>query len=1149
MAALWVLPGAASAANLVVNTTTELPPTTTTCGLGGDEPCLSLNNAILESNTSEGVRDTITFAGLPAGSVIAPAAQLPTIDDAVTIDGFTTAGPATGNPQVELSGAESGAFAGLTVQGPTGVRIEGLAIGGFGDGIAVDPEEGANTTDTQICGDYLGVALDGETADPNQLGVEIFANQGEEGPVGTVIGDGAGCPGNVISGNSQAGVVDEGKGTVIAGDRIGVGAAPADAELPNGLVHDFPTAGLIEGASSEAATIGGTASAAEANRIWFNSGPGVRVASSSSNVAIHRNSIFANETVGIEVEEDFLSPPTISKVETVGPGELLIEGAIEAPGAEETELEFFGNETCGAGGTGQGQTFLAAETLAVHLGVNEFAFTVAADPVADTGFTATATEEDGPTSSFSECFAYDRERTLSVNTVEDVSEPGERCVTACSLRDAIALADQTGERDTIDFAGIPSGSAIELQAPLPSLDSEVTVDGFATEDPVTGQPGVELIGLDAPAGLEVEGASNVRIEGLAIVGFEGGVGIKVKAGEGTMTGTEICGNHLGVTADGEGADPDRIGVEVEAGDGFVPEETVIGEGAGCPGNVISDNLEAGIDDGGIGTTIGGAGAGEVNVIARNSGPGVLVENGGSGASIRQNSIFGNAGKGIEIVNGAPPVPTLSSVTSPAPGVTRVEGTLEGVQLGETSEVDIFANARTCASGKAQGQTYLGTALVSGGADGPAGWSIELPVEVPTGETGITATSTHAAGTTDHATSEFSACVTYVPPRPPPAVTVTAAQPATTSATAATFKFAAAGAGATGFECSLDGAAFAACASPHTVKGLALGPHTFEVRAVGTGQRVGPPTTRQWNVVELPTPGISSAPPATTEATGATFAFDGGGNEEVTGFECSLDGAAFSACASPQSFAGLAPGAHTFAVRSTSGNGATSQATTYRWTVASPPPPPAQSNPPAQSGPPTQAIVTPPPGPTPINGETIVVEPEEGKVKIKLPGTNRFVPLEELKEIPVGAVIDATKGKVHLVSIDPDGTEQEADFFGGVFKVKQKEGAGLVVLELLDTQICKAARKGGKKGKGAEGAVLARPAGNAAGKLWGSGHGNFRTEGNDGSATVRGTIWLVEDRCNGTTFFRTRRGVVSVRDFVLHKTLSLPAGKSYVAGEG
>ena len=62
---------------------------------------------------------------------------------------------------------------------------------------------------------------------------------------------------------------------------------------------------------------------------------------------------------------------------------------------------------------------------------------------------------------------------------------------------------------------------------------------------------------------------------------------------------------------------------------------------------------------------------------------------------------------------------------------------------------------------------------------------------------------------------------------------------------------------------------------------------------------------------------------------------------------------------------------------------------------------------------------------------------------------------------------------------------------------------------------------------------------------GNGHGNFRTEGKYGSATVRGTNWFIEDRCNGT-FFKVRRGVVTVRDFGKDKTISLPAGKSYLA---
>ena len=318
-------------------------------------------------------------------------------------------------------------------------------------------------------------------------------------------------------------------------------------------------------------------------------------------------------------------------------------------------------------------------------------------------------------------------------------------------------------------------------------------------------------------------------------------------------------------------------------------------------------------------------------------------------------------------------------------------------------------------------------------------------------------------------------------------------------------------------------------------------------ATGTTSQIGRCARTQ------PETEIESGPTGVTPSTSATFTFSGFSYGRIASYECSLDGAGFSACSSPQQYAGLPAGDHTFRVRSVTNEGARDPAPpSASWTVEATKPSPPEEE---KKAPEERKSEPPPPTPpvtstvTPTNGETIVVKPEEGKVKIKLPGTNKYVPLQELKEIPVGAVIDATNGKVTLTSIDPDGTEQSANFFGGVFKVKQKEGSGLVVLELLDTGVCPAPRAAASRVTGAGTLLLARPGSGTSGKLWGSGHGNFKTEGNQGSATVRGTIWLVEDRCDGTTFFKTRRGVVSVRDFVLHKTLSLPAGKSYVAGSG
>ena len=66
-----------------------------------------------------------------------------------------------------------------------------------------------------------------------------------------------------------------------------------------------------------------------------------------------------------------------------------------------------------------------------------------------------------------------------------------------------------------------------------------------------------------------------------------------------------------------------------------------------------------------------------------------------------------------------------------------------------------------------------------------------------------------------------------------------------------------------------------------------------------------------------------------------------------------------------------------------------------------------------------------------------------------------------------------------------------------------------------------------------------------GKLWGSGKGKFRTTGKYSSATVRGTIWLTVDRCDGT-LTTVKRGTVSVHDRKRRRTVTVKAGHSYLA---
>jgi len=183
------------------------------------------------------------------------------------------------------------------------------------------------------------------------------------------------------------------------------------------------------------------------------------------------------------------------------------------------------------------------------------------------------------------------------------------------------------------------------------------------------------------------------------------------------------------------------------------------------------------------------------------------------------------------------------------------------------------------------------------------------------------------------------------------------------------------------------------------------------------------------------------------------------------------------------------------------------------------------------------IVFSAPAPTPENGDSVVVAPKAGTIYVTRPDGKK----EKLvagQTIPVGSIVDATRGKVTLTSVNKKGETQTAVFFGGVFLVQQHEGSGLVILKLRGPLNCGAPGDGRLTGF--------ERGGSKSRKLWGSGHGNFRTEGNNGSATVRGTIWLTEDRCDGSTFFKVRRGVVTIRDFTSNETFPLAKGKSYLA---
>jgi hypothetical protein len=81
--------------------------------------------------------------------------------------------------------------------------------------------------------------------------------------------------------------------------------------------------------------------------------------------------------------------------------------------------------------------------------------------------------------------------------------------------------------------------------------------------------------------------------------------------------------------------------------------------------------------------------------------------------------------------------------------------------------------------------------------------------------------------------------------------------------------------------------------------------------------------------------IDSAPGGLTASTSASFGFHA--TTAPATFQCSLDGGGFGTCSSPASYAALAPGAHSFAVRAVSAGGTDPPPATVSWTIDTTPP--------------------------------------------------------------------------------------------------------------------------------------------------------------------------------------------------------------------
>jgi CSLREA domain-containing protein len=320
----------------------------------------SLREAILAANSNPGpdlIHFNIPGSG-PHTILIFPAMNgpLPTITDAVTIDGYTQPGatpnsnpaPQGLNAQLKIVIRRSGGSAsGLTISA-SNVVVRGVVINNFnqngilitgsnviieGNFIGTDAggtnDQGNNQDGIRISGannqvggtlpaarnlisgnnsdgiEITGSGATGNLVQGNLIGTTASGSSGlanygngiqiSSSASNNTIGGTAAGAGNVISGNNSDGIEITGSGAtgnLVQGNLIGTTASGS-----SGLANTSDGIQIFNGASNN--TIGGTAAGA-GNVIAFNGADGVFVHSGTGN-RIQRNSIFSNGGLGIDL--------------------------------------------------------------------------------------------------------------------------------------------------------------------------------------------------------------------------------------------------------------------------------------------------------------------------------------------------------------------------------------------------------------------------------------------------------------------------------------------------------------------------------------------------------------------------------------------------------------------------------------------------------------------------------------------------------------------------------------------------------------------------------------------------------------------------------------------------------------------------------
>jgi Ca2+-binding RTX toxin-like protein len=178
----------------------------------------------------------------------------------------------------------------------------------------------------------------------------------------------------------------------------------------------------------------------------------------------------------------------------------------------------------------------------------------------------------------------------------------------------------------------------------------------------------------------------------------------------------------------------------------------------------------------------------------------------------------------------------------------------------------------------------------------------------------------------------------------------------------------------------------------------------------------------------------------------------------------------------------------------------------------------------------------------VVGRSALVNPTQPQFGLRLPDARRFFSLTEAVKIPIGSTIDPQAGEVQVATArNRAGARQIASVSAGRFTVRQG-GDQRPVTELRlagGSPRC----RGSSGGRGM--AKRPPPPKLAVDLLKNKRTVRYAVRGDYSLAAATGTAWVTEDRCDGT-LTRVANGTVQVRDFGRNRTVTVPAGRSYLA---